>query len=84
MAANDCVQAAELIEHAEQFEAEKTEGVGVRVEWTGEVFDDAQIPREYMVPDLKKLQAVTKTLGEKTKIPGWRIFEQPVVRTARR
>ena len=45
-----------------------------KTEWTGEVVDAAQIPREYLMPDLAKLQAVTKAHEGDVQIPGWRTF----------
>lgn len=50
----------------------KIEGIVVGETWDGEVTDAAQIPREYLIPDLKKLKDITKVLKEATVIPGWK------------
>lgn len=41
--------------------------------WTGEVVDESLIPRQYLVPDLSRLLAVTRSLKQATQIPGWRV-----------
>lgn len=50
----------------------KIEGIVVGETWDGEVIDAAQIPREYLTPDIKKLKDITKVLKEATVIPGWK------------
>lgn len=59
-------------------------GVSVREEWTGEVVDAALIPREYLCPDVAKLEAITRATAGDPKIPGWRAFSRPAVRTSRK
>jgi len=59
-------------------------GAGSKIYWTGEVIDAAAIPREYLTPDLDKLQAVTKAHGADPGIPGWRTFPDAAVRTSRK
>ncbi len=60
------------------------EGVGVSAYWTGEVLDPALLPREYLMPDLKKLEAVTEATAGDPKIAGWRAFVASSVRTTRK
>lgn len=53
-------------------DAPKIEGITVAETWEGEVIDAALIPREYLIPDMKKLKDITKVLKEATVIPGWK------------
>lgn len=59
-------------------------GVSVREEWTGEVVDAALIPREFLAPDVAKLDAITRATGGDPGIPGWRAFSVAKVRTSRK
>lgn len=54
----------------------KVAGASTRIDWTGEVVDADAIPREYMIPDVAKLEAVTKALKKDPNIPGWRAFKK--------
>lgn len=60
-------------------EKPKTDGLTLRENWTFEIVDASQIPREYLVPDLVKIRKVVMALKEKTNIPGVRVFNQPIV-----
>lgn len=53
-------------------EAPKIEGITYSETWDGEVIDPALLPREYLVPDMKKLKELTKVLKEAMCIPGWK------------
>lgn len=57
----------------------RTEGgasASIRTQWTGEITDPDQVPREYCSPDQGKItQAVKAGIRE---IPGIRIYEKPV------
>lgn len=53
-------------------DAPKIEGISIGETWDGDVVDAALIPREYLVPDIKKLKDLTKVLKEATVIPGWK------------
>lgn len=57
---------------AEANEPPKIEGISFSDTWDGEVTDAALIPREYLVPDVKKLKDLTKVLKEAINIPGWK------------
>ena len=60
-------------------EIPKVAGAVARTTWDFEVVDAAKLPREYMVPDEKKIRAVVKAMKEGTKIPGVRVFETAAV-----
>lgn len=60
-------------------EKPKTDGLTLRENWTFEIVDESQIPREYLVPDLAKIRKVVMALKNKTNIPGVRVFNQPIV-----
>ena len=64
--------AEELIEKAEEHEIPKVAGVSMRTTWVGEIVDEDEIPRKYMIPDLKTLKALTKATGGDPGIPGWK------------
>lgn len=58
---------------AESNDVPKIEGVSYSDVWDGEVVDASLIPREYLVPDTKKLRDLTKVLKEACSIPGWKV-----------
>lgn len=47
----------------------------VRQVWNFEIVDAAQIPREYLMPDEKKLRAAVRSMGVRA-IPGVHIYEE--------
>lgn len=53
-------------------EAPPVDGISFADVWDGDVTDAAQIPREFLIPDVKKLKDITKALKEATSIPGWK------------
>lgn len=56
----------------------KVEGVSFRTDWDFEIVDPALIPREYMVPDEKKIRGVVRAMRGAARIPGVRAFEKRV------
>lgn len=74
--AGDTEKAEALIAQAEEIEVPKLDGLGTGETWMGEVEDEKQIPREYMIPDLKKLKALTKNKKVDPEIPGWRAYSE--------
>ena len=79
----DQAAAAKAYEKAEAHVAADT-GATSKIVWTGEVIDATQIPREFLVPDVAKLEAYTKALDKDPQIPGWRAFQTAEVRTSRK
>jgi hypothetical protein len=59
-------------------------GASSKLYWTGEVIDAALVPREFLMPDVAKLEAITRARGEDPRIAGWRAFQVADVRTSRR
>lgn len=57
----------------------KVEGASTRENWRGKVIDENLIPRIYMMPDLVKLNQVTKSLKGETRIPGWEVWDAGTV-----
>ena len=53
-------------------QAPKVEGVSFRDDWDFVITNAALIPREYLIPDEKKIRAVVKAMKEHTNIPGIR------------
>lgn len=68
-----------LIVQASELEAPKVAGCAIGEAWTGEVTDAEKIPREYMVPDLKALKALTKKEKVDPEIPGWKAYPEATV-----
>ncbi len=64
-------EAEALIVEAEELEVPEIPGVSLRESWVGEVYDADEIPKGYMIPDLKALEALTKAKKCDPKIPGW-------------
>ena len=48
------------------------EGVIFTERWSGDVTDASLLPREYLIPDIKKLEGITDVLKQETVIPGWK------------
>jgi hypothetical protein len=84
LAQSDPAAASAAIADAVALEAPKVDGVGTTIEWDGEVVDAASIPREYLIPYVAALRAMTKAAARDPKIPGWRAFQRASVRTARK
>lgn len=76
-------KADRLIEEAELLDVDKVEGLGIKMVWTGAVVDPKAIPREYLMPDVKKLLAVTQASATDPEIPGWRAWQVSQIRTRR-
>jgi len=53
---------------------EKTEGEYMVEVWRWEIVDAAAIPREYLVPDEKRIAGVVRVLKGETRIPGVRVW----------
>ena len=58
----------------------KAEGVTGVDHWGFEVTDESLIPREYLVPDLKKIGGVVRAMKGQVQIPGIKITHDVVVR----
>lgn len=53
--------------------------IGFSSAWVGEIVDATLIPREYLIPDLRKLTDISGVLKSETNIPGWRAVERKIV-----
>lgn len=68
---NESLAKAKILEYAEACgEGPTVPGVNFLRRWHVEVIDLAVLPREYMVPDLKKIQGIAMALGSECRIPG--------------
>lgn len=56
--------------------------ISYRVDWKAEIVDASKLPREYLIPDEPKINAVVRASRGTIKIPGVRIYsvEVPIVR----
>lgn len=61
-------------------EPEKIDGISYVSHWTFEITDVNAIPREYMMPDEKKIRGVVKAMKSYTRIPGVRVYDAGGVR----
>ena len=50
----------------------RVDGVSFRYEWDFEIVNPAAIPREYLMPDEKKIRGIVRALKGATNIPGVR------------
>ena len=71
-------QAGRAEAHARLSEAvvPRVEGLALVETWDGEVMDASKLPREYLVPDVRKLLEATRAAGGDPKIPGWRAIRK--------
>mgnify|MGYP001578203381 FL=1 len=60
----------------------RIEGLSLVETWDGEVVDASKLPREYLVPDVRKLLEATRAAGGDPKIPGWRAVRKTGTRVA--
>ena len=60
----------------------RVEGLSLVPSWDGEVMDASKLPREYLVPDVRKLLEATRAAGGDPKIPGWRAVRKTGTRVA--
>lgn len=63
-------------------EPRKMDGVSFVEKWTYQIEDVSQIPREFLIPDEKKIRSYVTSMKEKAKIPGVRIYADKTVRVA--
>lgn len=56
--------------------APKIDGVVVRTIWKYRIIDETKIPREYLMPDEKKIGAVVRASGGSIKIDGIEIYSE--------
>lgn len=59
-------------------------GATVIDNWKFDVIDESLLPREYLCPDVKKIGAVVKAMGEAADIPGIRVFNAAYLRGTKR
>jgi len=60
----------------------KVSGISYRENWKFTIEDVSKIPREYMIPDEKKIGAIARAMKGNIEIPGIKIFSEkvPVIR----
>jgi hypothetical protein len=63
--------------------APKVKGVSGGKTWKAEIVDVDKIPRKYLTPDTKKINAVAKALKADADIPGIRIYWEPKISAKR-
>lgn len=58
-----------------------TAGLTVREDWKFSIIDHNLIPREYLIPDEKKIGRIVRAMKEQTNIPGVRAYAEKGVAT---
>jgi len=53
----------------------KIAGLSIPEGWDFEIEDEARLERKYLVPDLKAIKKIVSALGDKSAIPGVRVFK---------
>jgi len=61
---------------------QKTEGISYVDKWTYEIQDVSQIPREFLIPDERKIRSYVTNLKDRAEIPGVRIYKDKTVRVS--
>lgn len=68
-----------------QAETPKAAGISMRTVWKFRIVNEALVPREYLVPDERKIGGVVRSLQDKASIPGVEVYaEQLVASTSER
>jgi hypothetical protein len=62
-------------------EAPDTFGLTVREDWKFSIVDAALIPREYLIPDEKKIGGIVRAMKDQANIPGVRVYAEKGVAT---
>lgn len=57
-----------------QKDVPKVEGVSSRRNWSFRIIDEAQLPREYLMPNESAIRQVVKALKDKANIPGVEVY----------
>ena len=60
---------------AVKVEEVKTSGITYQTRWDYEIEDPALIPREYLIPDEKKIGALVRAMKDTTNIPGIKVIQ---------
>ena len=56
-------------------------GLTVREDWKFSIVDAALIPREYLIPDEKKIGRIVRAMKDATNIPGVRVYAEKGIAT---
>lgn len=65
-------------------QVQKVEGTKITKNWTFEIENELEVPREYCSPDSKKIRALVVAHKENAKIPGVRVFFTETISTTGR
>jgi len=74
------LETLDAIEVSVPSRVEKTEGEYTVEVWKWEVVDAAAIPREYLVPDEKRIAGVVRVMKGETRIPGVKVWSEKETR----
>jgi hypothetical protein len=77
----DVIQMRHDLRAASQAEVQQSSNISITQLWRYDVVDAAQLPREYLIPDIAKISATVRKLKDQTRIPGVRVWaEDNVIR----
>lgn len=59
--------------------SDKVPGVYIRTDWDFRIISEKEIPRSYLIPDVKKIKAIVKALQRETNIPGIQVIQKKII-----
>lgn len=74
--AQQIISQEDVVPVADPVKLDATEGISHREKWVFEIVDLKAIPREYMIPDDKKIGQIVRALKGQTNIPGIRAYDE--------
>lgn len=75
------VQAQPVFVPPVQVSMPTSKGTSFTSTWDFEIVNEAQIPRQYLMPDLKQIGAIVRAQGRRTQIPGIKVVERRIAKT---
>lgn len=57
----------------------KVEGISTRRTWKFRIVNESIIPRDYLMPDEKKIGGVARSMGEAARIPGVEVYAEDTI-----
>lgn len=78
-AGNTAAAMAIATEAAASAETDAAEGISKRTIWRFEITDLAALPREYLIPDEKRIGAVVRAMKGDAQIAGVRVYPETIV-----
>jgi hypothetical protein len=68
-----------MLEKIEKVAPEKVEGISYAERWSFEIVNEAEIPREFLIPDVQKLGAIARATKGSLKIAGIKFVSEKTI-----